>query len=150
MITATVLCMAQRMTQNTPRQISKRPLEKTGAGVLFALEGYGPAHSVRMATKTNRSPRKMPGDSRGFNIFRRFRITQLETAECPKALQHFWSGHAKSHVSEVYKKLLKRREWRLRWTEKAGTGFTLPGHQEAAAEVPNGKSGKILEFRKVG
>jgi len=42
------------------------------------------------------------------------------------------------------------REWRLRWTEKAGTGFTLPGHQEAAAEVPNGKSGKILEFRKVG
>jgi hypothetical protein len=32
----------------------------------------------------------------------------------------------------------------------AGTGFTLPGHQEAAAEVPNGKSGKILEFRKVG
>jgi len=38
----------------------------------------------------------------------------------------------------------------LRWAEKAGTGFTLPGHQEAAAEVPNGKSGKILEFRKVG
>src|SRR5207247_1522284 len=77
MITATVLCMAQRMTQNTPRQISKRPLEKTGAGVLFALEGYGPAHSVRMATKTNRSPRKMPGDSRGFNIFRRFRMASL-------------------------------------------------------------------------
>ena len=86
----------------------------------------------------------------GFNIFRRFRITELETAEVPAALQHTWSGHAKSHVSEVYKKLLKRREWRLRWTEKAGTGFTLPGHQEAAAEVPNGKSGKILEFRKVG
>jgi hypothetical protein len=65
------------------------------------------------------------------------------------ALQHTWSGHAKSHVSEVYKKLLKKREWCLRWAEKAGTGFTLPGHQEAAAEVPNGKSGKILEFRKV-
>jgi hypothetical protein len=50
----------------------------------------------------------------------------------------------------VYKKLLKKREWRLRWAEKAGTGFTLPGHQKAAAEAPNGKSGKILEFRKVG
>jgi hypothetical protein len=54
------------------------------------------------------------------------------------------------HVSEVYKKLLKQRQWRLRWAEKAGIGFTLPGHQRAAAETPNGKSGKILEFRKVG
>ncbi len=94
--------------------------------------------------------KKLGLEQGGFNIFRRFRITELETAEVPAALQHTWSGHAKSHVSEVYKKLLKRREWRLRWTEKAGTGFTLPGHQEAAAEVPNGKSGKILEFRKVG
>ena len=41
---------------------------------------------------------------------RRFRITELETAEVPAALQHTWSGHAKSHVSEVYKKLLKQRE----------------------------------------
>jgi hypothetical protein len=38
----------------------------------------------------------------------------------------------------------------LRWAGKAGTGFTLPGHQQAAAETPNGKSGEILEFRKVG
>ena len=80
----------------------------------------------------------------------RFRITELETAEVPAALQHTWSGHAKSHVSEVYKKLLKQREWRLRWAQKAGTGFTLPGHRRAAAETPNGKSGKILQFRKVG
>jgi len=39
---------------------------------------------------------------------------------------------------------------RLRWAEKAGTGFTLPGHQQGAAETANGMSGKILEFRKVG
>jgi len=94
--------------------------------------------------------KKLELEQGGFNIFRRFRITELETAEVPPALQHTWSGHAKSHVSEVYKKLLKQREWRLRWAEKAGTGFTLPSHQKAAAEVPNGKSGKILEFRKVG
>jgi integrase len=94
--------------------------------------------------------KKLELEQGGFNIFRRFRITELETAEVPAALQHTWSGHAKSHASEVYKKLLKRRDWRLRWAEKAGTGFTLPSHQEAAAEVPNGKSGKILEFRKVG
>ena len=86
----------------------------------------------------------------GLNIFRRFRITKLETAEVPAALQHTWSGHAKSHVSEVYKKLLKQREWRLRWAEKTGTGFTLPGHQQAAAEASNGKPGKLLQFRKVG
>lgn len=93
--------------------------------------------------------KKLELEQGGFNIFRRFRITELETAEVPAALQHTWSGHAKSHVSEVYKKLLRQREWRLRWAEKTGTGFTLPGHQEAAAEAPNGKSGKILEFRKV-
>ena len=80
----------------------------------------------------------------------RFRITELETAEVPAALQHTWSGHAKSHVSEVYKKLLKQREWRLRWAEKTGTGFTLPDHQQAAAEASNGKPGKLLHFRKVG
>lgn len=94
--------------------------------------------------------KKLELEQGGFNIFRRFRITELETAEVPAALQHTWSGHAKSHVSEVYKKLLKQREWRLRWAEKVGTGFTLSGHQEAAAEAPKGKSGKILEFRKVG
>jgi len=50
----------------------------------------------------------------------------------------------------VYKKLLKQREWRLRWAEKTGTGFALPGHQQAAAEASNGKPGKLLQFRKVG
>src|SRR3979490_1061441 len=51
---------------------------------------------------------------------------------------------------EADKKLLKQREWRLRWAEKTGTGFTLPGHQQAAAEASNGKPGKLLQFRKVG
>ena len=99
---------------------------------------------------TPRGLHRIVGRHSGFNIFRCFRITELETAEVPAALQHTWSGHAKSHVSEVYKKLLKQREWRLRWAEKAGTGFALQGHQQAAAETPNGKSGKILEFRKTG
>ena len=63
-------------------------------------------------------------------IFRRFRITELETAAVPAALQHTWSGHAKSDVSEVYKKLPKQRDWRLRWAEKAGTGFAPPSRQE--------------------
>jgi hypothetical protein len=67
----------------------------------------------------------------GFNIFRRFRITELETAECPKALQHFWSGHAPTHVSERYKKLLKQRDWRLEWAERIGMGFELPARRVA-------------------
>jgi len=94
--------------------------------------------------------KKLGLEQGGFNIFRRFRITELETAEVPASLQHTWPGYAKSHVSEVYKKLLKQCEWRLRWAEKAGTGFTLLGHQLVATETPNDKSGKILEFRKVG
>ena len=67
----------------------------------------------------------------GFNIFRRFRITQFEMTECPKALQHFWSGHAPTHVSERYKKLLKQRDWRLEWAEKIGMGFELPARPVA-------------------
>lgn len=87
--------------------------------------------------------RKIEHEKGGFNIFRRFRITQLETAECPKALQHFWSGHAPTHVSERYKKLLKQRDWRLEWAEKVGMGFELPAR-------PAGIPGILLPFRKTG
>jgi hypothetical protein len=87
--------------------------------------------------------KKIEHEKGGFNIFRRFRITQLETAECPKALQHFWSGHAPIHVSERYKKLLKQRDWRLEWAEKVGMGFELP--------VPSvGLRGLLVQFPKAG
>jgi hypothetical protein len=62
----------------------------------------------------------------GFNIFRRFRITELKKSDCPDALQHFWSGHAPTHISERYTKLLQDRDYRLRWAEKIGMGFELP------------------------
>jgi len=82
-------------------------------------------------------------EKRGFNIFRRFRITHIKTSECPDFLQHFWSGHASTHVSERYTKLLKDREFRLRWAEKIGTGFTLP-------KPSSGLRGLLMPFRKVG
>lgn len=86
--------------------------------------------------------RKIEHEKGGFNIFRRFRITQLETAECPKALQHFWSGHAPTHVSERYKKLLKQRDWRLEWAEKVGMGFSY--------STPSiGLPGLLIPFRKI-
>jgi integrase len=77
----------------------------------------------------------------GFNIFRRFRLTQLETSGCPEALKHFWSGHAPKHVSERYVKLATDREFRLMWAEKIGLGFELPN-------ALGGRNGRILEFRK--
>jgi hypothetical protein len=87
--------------------------------------------------------KKIEHEKGGFNIFRRFRITQLETAECPKALQHFWSGHAPIHVSERYKKLLKQRDWRLEWAEKVGMGFEPP--------LPSvGLRGLLIQFPKAG
>ena len=87
--------------------------------------------------------KKIEHEKGGFNIFRRFRITQFETAECPKALQHFWSGHAPTHVSERYKKLLKQRNWRLEWAEKIGMGFELLA-RPVAPYAP------VIVFPKVG
>jgi hypothetical protein len=71
----------------------------------------------------------------GFNIFRRFRITYLKKSDCPEALEHFWSGHAQTHVSERYTKLFQDRDYRLEWAEKIGLGFDLP--------APLGKHGKL-------
>jgi hypothetical protein len=79
----------------------------------------------------------------GFNIFRRYRITHIKKSECPEALEHFWSGHAQTHVSERYTKLWQDRDYRLEWAEKIGMGFELPA-------VSVGKLGKLFEFRKTG
>lgn len=77
----------------------------------------------------------------GFNIFRRFRRTHIDTFECPDALKHFWSGHAPTHVSERYIKLTQNRDFRLMWAEKIGLGFDLPGER-------NGQRGLLLQFPK--
>jgi hypothetical protein len=63
----------------------------------------------------------------GFNIFRRFRLTHLETSGYPDALKLFWSRHAHKHINERYVKLFKDRDYRLMWAEKIGLGFRLPG-----------------------
>ena len=82
----------------------------------------------------------------GFNIFRRFRITHVKKSDCPDALEHFWSGHAQTHVSECYTKLLQDRDYRLEWTEKIGLGFDLPARSTGQL----GQLGQLIQFRKVG
>jgi hypothetical protein len=79
----------------------------------------------------------------GFDVFRRFRITELKKSGCPDALQHFWSGHAHTHVSERYTKLLQDRDFRLEWAEKIGMGFELPA-RSVAPPAP------LIVFRKAG
>ena len=54
-----------------------------------------------------------------------------------------WSGHARTHVSERYKRLLRQREWRLEWAEKIGMGFDLPARTL-------GQLGQLIQFRKTG
>jgi hypothetical protein len=83
--------------------------------------------------------KKLALEQGGLNIFRRFRITAMETAEVPQALQHTWSG-------QVYKKLLKQREWRLGWAERAGMGFSLPERKNPR----NAQLAQLIEFRRVG
>ena len=78
----------------------------------------------------------------GFNIFRRFRLTHLETNDCPEVLKHFWAGHAPKHVSERYIKLTRDRDYRLKWAEKIGLGFEILGTANL------GRLGRLLQFRK--
>lgn len=82
----------------------------------------------------------------GFNIFRRFRITHLQTEGCPEVLRHFWSGHAQTHVEERYTKLLEKRDYRLQWAERIGLGFELP--QNCARNGRLGRPGNVLQFSK--
>jgi len=49
-------------------------------------------------------------------------------------------------VSEVYKKLLKQREWRLGWAERAGMGFSLPERKNPR----NAQLAQLIEFRRLG
>jgi len=70
--------------------------------------------------------KKLEHEKGGFNVFRRYRITHIKKAECPEALEHFWSGHAQTHISGRYTKLLQDRAYRLEWAEKIGLGFELP------------------------
>ena len=79
----------------------------------------------------------------GFNIFRRFRITLLKKSDCPEVLQHFWSGHAQTHVSERYTKLSQDRDYRLEWAERIGLGFDLPKPSVARLAL-------LIPFKKTG
>jgi integrase len=73
--------------------------------------------------------RKLNLPKGGFNIFRRFRMKHIDLSPCPKSLQHFWSGHAQTHISERYVHLLGDRALRVEWAEKLGMGFALPNAQ---------------------
>jgi hypothetical protein len=129
---------------STLARILKEFIGNRTSGLLFCTStGNQLLQSNTLQDSLHPILKKIEHEKGGFNIFRRFRITQLETAECPKALQHFWSGHAPTHVSERYKKLLKQRDWRLQWAEKIGTGFTLP-------KPSSGLRGLLIPFRKVG
>ena len=114
------------------------------SGLLFSMPS-GTQVLQRSVLKTSLHPilKKLDHEKGGFNIFRRFRITAVQTAECPKPLQHFWSGHAQTHVSERYTKLLKNRDFRLEWAEKIGMGFELPA-RSVAPRAP------LIMFRKTG
>jgi hypothetical protein len=84
----------------------------------------------------------------GFNIFRRYRITHTKKSDCPGALERFWSGHAQTHVSERYTKLLQDRDYRLEWAEKIGMGFDLPARSSGHVAYSS-HSGKWAKSFKV-
>ena len=65
------------------------------SGLVFCEE-HGSQISQRDILKYSLHPilKKLELEQGGLNIFRRFRITAMETAEVPQALQHTWSGQS--------------------------------------------------------
>jgi hypothetical protein len=100
---------------------------KRTKGFLFATTSgrpWGQRNALRDYLYSAQRRAKLPEE--GFNIFRRYRINRVRVMDCPRELQHFWSGHAQEHVSERYLKLLGERPYRLDWAERIGAGFTIP------------------------
>lgn len=122
----------------------KEHIDNRTSGLLFCASTG--AHLLQANTLQNSLHpilKKLEHVQGGFNIFRRFRITELKKSACPDALQHFWSGHAPTHVSERYTKLLQDRDYLLEWAEKIGMGFELPA-RSVAPRAP------LIMFRKIG
>jgi integrase len=117
------------------------------SGLLFCTS-TGKQISQRNILRDSLHPilKKLEHVQGGFNIFRRFRMTELKKSDCPEVLEHFWSGHAQTHVSERYTKLLQQRDYRLEWAEKIGMGFSLPVRPTGLPGLP----GLLIPFRKVG
>lgn len=129
---------------NSLAQILRDYIGNRTSGLLFCAP-TGEQLSQRDILKYSLHPilKKLEHVKGGLNIFRRFRITELKKAECPPVLEHFWSGHAQTHVSERYTKLLQERDYRLNWVEKIGLGFELPKRTV-------GQLGQLIPFRKAG
>jgi hypothetical protein len=104
------------------------------SGLLLATENGKPLSQSNILKRSLHPILKaIKHEKGGLYIFRRFRITQFKKSECPEFLEHSWSGHTQTHVSEGYTKL-NDREFRLGWADKIGLGFDLP--------APTSKHGK--------
>jgi len=115
------------------------------SGLLFSTSTYAQLlQSNTLQDSLHPILKKLEHVKGGFNIFRRYRITHLKKSDCPGALEHFWSGHAQTHVSERYTKLWQDRDYRLEWAEKIGMGFELP------KKASVGPRGPLIMFRNVG
>jgi len=127
---------------NSPAAMLNEFIGKRTSGLLFCTAtGNQLLQANTLQDSLHPILKKLEHEKGGFNIFRRFRITLLKKSDCPGALEHFWSGHAQTHVSERYTKLLEDRDYRLNWAEKIGLGFELPARS-------TGILGILLPFRK--
>ena len=54
-------------------------------------------------------------------------MKHIDLSPVPKSFQHFWSGHAQTHIFKRYVHLLQDQPLRLEWAERLGMGFALPG-----------------------
>jgi hypothetical protein len=120
--------------------------DRTDGLLLRTSTGKQPLQANTLEDSLHPILRKIAHVKGRFNIFRRFRITLLQSEGCPEVLRHFWSGHAQTHVSERYTKLLERRDYRLQWAERLGLGFEL--HNNSANLGRPGRPHNVLWFPK--
>ncbi len=86
-------------------------------------------------------------------MFRRFRVSHLESSYVTPALVKYWTGHAKSSDAEVVRqtvtdkhiKMAKDTKFRADVAERIGLGFELPKVEtvEVVPSVPNSQETEV-------
>lgn len=102
--------------------------------VAFWLEAHGKGETGLVFKTRNGKPYQVNNLSKrrlhyfvafGFHAFRRYRNSHLRSVSCQPDLLLHWMGHRPESMTELYSKLSRDLPFRLKESERVGTGFEV-------------------------